>query len=560
MTAYITLPDPNNATDAELAAAVTTLDAALDTEVVDRQDGDESLAQDIADAETTLNTAIANVASASFAKVNAGKVGETVALRSNRQISRRYIRNRAALFGGMTPVSTRPSHGLTTQSNGTDTYQNSRIKQVAPCDISSLALEFCNYQNGEIITNLGTITVSAAIEYAGAYYPVFFNGSRTVSLAPGAFGVVSSPVGVTIPVGSAYYIRTYTTATSGQRWPHMLTSRSADGEGSVRGTGTNDLTTSGTITAASEGVYTAQAVLANVTGLNFAPYDCPVIGGVGDSIMNGLGEATPETDRGFFNRALGDAFARVKFDRSGSTITLFVGANGATRRLPMLDGCTTVIEQFGVNDLNTGRTLSQLQADVLTLAHWCYWRGIRVIRTTLTPWTTSTDNWTTAINQTATSWEATRINFNSWLRDGAPIDPTTHAALAVGTVGALRKGDLEHPIYDVHDTAAALETSLNSGKWKPGSSAGTISTTNGSPTVTVTTGSFATGEILVATGIPAGTTILSGGGTATLTLSANATATAADVAGVGAHTADGIHPSGSGHALMATAIDTGDFI
>lgn len=65
---------------------------------------------------------------------------------------------------------------------------------------------------------------------------------------------------------------------------------------------------------------------------------------------------------------------------------------------------------------------------------------------------------------------------------------------------------------------------------------GTATTTNGSPNLTLvtpTTG-WVNGMVVTGTGIPAGTRILSGAGTATMVMSANATASAAGVAITGA--------------------------
>jgi hypothetical protein len=511
----INVPDPGLSTDIEVAAAVVALTSSLNTESVTRAGAISSLTSGLSNEASarsssvaTLQTSVtsaAAVAAAAIPSANADKPNGPPLLRSDGTLPFKRSRQRASYFRHMIPVSTRPAHGLTTKSNGTDTGGNSRVKQVAPCDISSLALSFRNYYNGDSITSLGTLTVSAAIELSGGFYPIFFSGSSTVSIAPGTGGVVSSTIGLAIPAGTTYYIRTYVQVSAGASscWPHMLTTRSADGEGSTRGSSETTKTTSGTITAASEGVYTAEAVLANAVGLNGQPYDLPVIGCVGDSLVYGIGETSPETDLGFLTRALNNQFANIKFDRSGSTVKDFVlpaGTSGSVYRLPMIDGCTTIIDEFGVNDLNSARTLAQLQADCLTLWTYAAHRNIRVFRTTLSPWTTSTDLWATTTNQTVTAWESDRVAFNAWVRDGAPIDSTTKAAVATGTSsGVLRAGASGHPLFGYFETADALESARNSGKWA-------VNGTDNYPT------------------------------------------------------ADGIHPSPTFHQLMAGAIDTSRFI
>lgn len=515
MATEITVPDPNFATDAEVVTALAGLTSSLSAESNARATADAATSTNLANevttrasADTTLTTAAATaqaLAAGAIPSSSADKPNGPPLLRADGSLPTKRIRQRASYFRQMIPVTTRPAHGLTTRSNGTDTGGNSRVKQVAPCDISSLALSFRNYYNGDSISSLGTLTVSAAIELSGAYYQVFFGGSPTVSIAPGTGGVVSSTIGLVIPAGTTYYIRTYVQVTAGAStcWPHMLTTRSGDTEGSTRGASETTKITSGTITAASEGVYTAEAVLANAVGLNGQPYDLPVIGCVGDSLVYGIGETSPETDLGFLTRALNSQYSNIKFDRSGSTIKDFVlpaGTSGSVYRLPMIDGCTTIIDEFGVNDLNSARTLAQLQADCLTLWTYAAHRNIRVFRTTLSPWTTSTDLWATTTNQTVTAWETDRVSFNTWIRDGAPIDSTTKAAVATGTTsGVLRAGATGHPLFGYFETADTLESSRNSGKWA----------VNGSANYP---------------------------------------------------TADGIHPSPTFHQLMAGAIDTSRFI
>lgn len=56
---------------------------------------------------------------------------------------------------------------------------------------------------------------------------------------------------------------------------------------------------------------------------------------------------------------------------------------------------------------------------------------------------------------------------NDWIREGAPVDSNL-AAVAVGTTaaGTLRAGDAGHPLVGYFETADAVETARNSGKWK----------------------------------------------------------------------------------------------
>lgn len=487
----------------------------------------------------------------------------TTVLQFQRLGSSNAPNRRARVFSNMIPITHRPSHGLATASNGTDTWANSRIMQIATADAEGLALSYANYYDGNkvLVTSL-SLTVSAAIEYNGVTYPVFFNGSRTVNIFAGGLGVTSTPVGIKINKGDTYWVRTLVTVPSGQAWPHMLTSRAGSGEGCVRGSGTvSDRTLTGTITASSEGVYTAQAVLADAVSVNNIPTALPVVGNIGDSISWGQGEAAPETDKGFMKRAMTTLnLAEVRMDRDGGRLFDFIsvtGNGGSSYRGTLIPACSTVVCSDGVNDLNQGRTLAQLQADSLTLWSWAAGAGARVFQTTLTPWVTSTDSVTTVANQTVTSWEASRTAYNDWLRAGAPIDPVARTAVLAGTAGALVAGSWTHPLYGIFDIADSLETARNSGRWKVPGVVGTATTTNGSAVLTnvvATSGIFANDLVVVGTGIPAQTAIISGGGTSSLTMSANATASASNVALTTSYSVDGIHPGPAGHAIAGAVL------
>ncbi len=85
-----------------------------------------------------------------------------------------------------------------------------------------------------------------------------------------------------------------------------------------------------------------------------------------------------------------------------------------------------------------------------------------------TPYTNGTDAWATVANQTPNgSAETNRLDYNVWIRDGAPIDSTTKAPVAIGAAG-LRAGQAGHPLAGYIDAADLGESARNSGKWKAG--------------------------------------------------------------------------------------------
>jgi hypothetical protein len=194
--------------------------------------------------------------------------------------------------------------------------------------------------------------------------------------------------------------------------------------------------------------------------LNITPdagFNTAVVGLIGDSIMSGSNDLN---DRGFAARALISANLPYHyFGRGGETaqaISPLTGNTGFKSRIVRLEACTDAISNYGTNDLNGGRTLAQLQADLLAIWTMLQTRGVRVYQTTILPRTTSSDNWATAPNQTVPAWEASRVSLNTWLRDPS-------AAGAVAQSGGALLG--------IFDTAATVEVNsanvitLNGGRW-----------------------------------------------------------------------------------------------
>ncbi len=449
-----------------------------------------------------------------------------------------------SVFKGLTPVGTRPGHGVAggANSNGTDTWQNSQVKQYIAADCADICLVYTNWYDGDkdgthdltvkASLHIGTNAASAT---SNVLLPVRFNGSTSVVIPVGGT-VVSDPVGVDFLKGASVFVRTLVTVASGGRWPFNLTTRAADGEGVIKGSGTvTDMVLStNTFTASSTNAYGPQVILAART----RPARIPVINGLGDSLMDGLGEAAPETDLGFLARALGNEFAYVRFERSGSTGVAFVSpingtSSGSMKRYPLASAGTHAVIQFGINDLNTGSTFEQTRDARLRIADQLAIRGVEhFFGTTLGPWTTSTDNWATLENQTVKSWESQRLLFNAWVRS------------------------LPAPFDNMFEMADVLESGRDSGKWPVTGHSGVVTTVNGSATVTVTSGTFGNGEAIFGAGIPANTKIVSGAGTSSLLLDTAATASASGVTATTAYTPDGIHPGPEMFRRMALAIDT----
>ena len=184
---------------------------------------------------------------------------------------------------------------------------------------------------------------------------------------------------------------------------------------------------------------------------------------IGDSIAAGQGDTTYG---GFVLRTIYGVLPHMRVAVSGSRVQHFVDPNLGRRRLRLTRGCNVAITEFPTNDIFTdSRTLSQIQADCLTLWTALVARGMKVFQTTLLPQSSTTDSYATLANQTTRTGNTTRVSFNNWIRAGAPIDPTTKAAVAVGTNGALVAAGTGHPLQGYFETADIAESSRDSGKW-----------------------------------------------------------------------------------------------
>lgn len=358
-------------------------------------------------------------------------------------------------------------------SNGTNTGLNSRSRHYATCDIGTVRLVYWNSYNGT--DGPDTITVRAAIERSSQYMRAYFNGVRDAVIPAGGV-VISDPIPIDIADGDFFYCRTFVSATSGDMWPiyHVPNGLALSGswsEGTSTSVGETDKTTSGSISGLTDYMFYPYMIVSQ----DSVASTTPCVGLVGDSIMVGANEG----DKGFAIRALGDEVASLSVAESGSSIQFFATKSANVNRKTLMANCTHILCDFGINDIRAGgagRTAEQVANDLLTYATYWMRRGIPFWQTTLTPNTNSSDSWATAGNQTfpGASNETQRTTFNSWIRAGAPIDPTTKVYVVAGTGGALTAGQPGHPFAGTFDTAATVEVNssnvltLNGGYWKAG--------------------------------------------------------------------------------------------
>ncbi len=358
-------------------------------------------------------------------------------------------------------VSTYPMSTVSGIASKTD-----RVRVSVAVEGTDPRISFNNVQGQSV--GLSAVTYGGAVEVDGVVHQFQFGGNPTVTLAPGE-SVTSDPLtGVTLPTGDVY-LRTFASIPTSadkfpQSWGVYLSAGASEGTNRTT-TGANLTSTgSGSVSVSSTAGMPALALSA-VVEIATAP---PALALIGDSITEAQADdyqANPvHSGYGVRGAALA-GIPYINFARGGDKATLM---NNPARRaywFEAIDTCTHALCGYGINDLAGTRTLAQLQADNLSLWTYLDSAGLTVRQATCTPYTTSSDAFATTANQTAvmTTGETRRLDWNAWLRDGAPI--LSGAAVVTGSSapGTLRAGDVGHPLDGVCDTAAEVETV--SGKW-----------------------------------------------------------------------------------------------
>lgn len=190
--------------------------------------------------------------------------------------------------------------------------------------------------------------------------------------------------------------------------------------------------------------------------------------------------------RGGFNVEASGIFGRALVELGMPYLSLHRGAargwvdttpeHSLYRRM-LAHGSDVAILFHGVNDWHTGRTVAQFQEMVREFARAQRARGKWVLIATEYPNANSTDGFTTVEGQTPKSSESRRIAANDWIR-GVISDADL---LAAGGDPSIRRED---SFDDYIEVADAIESSRNSGRFRPGTILTVVPVTTGSGTVT----------------------------------------------------------------------------
>ena len=275
---------------------------------------------------------------------------------------------------------------------------------------------------------------------------VTFGGASSKTLAAGET-VISDPVTVTVSAAAAYCTRTHVAvATLGQKWPTcipLVAQYSATASYPWGYDPGSDKTGGGATTSGAGAASPCSPLAVLGEGAN------PIVVIVGDSIPTGYVEnLSVNNPYGWPDWAFGSARS------SYGCIRLTVPSMGAggwaaspigvhSLAVVAAVAAKNAICTLGINDLNNAHvTAATLQASLQ--AAWAALKAAgvtKVFQTTLTPVTTSIDNWSTTLNQVPFADEITRVAVNTWIR-------TTPA----GCDGYF-------------DLADVCESARNSGKW-----------------------------------------------------------------------------------------------
>lgn len=287
-----------------------------------------------------------------------------------------------------------------------------------------------------------SIDVKAWIEYPlTVYTQVTFAGSTTGTIANAA-DMLSDPCAVVIPKGALFYTYTRVVGNSGNDFPYFSTSQAGN---PLFYTGAGNLG-EGCLMATSGVPTTPGVIVDNFSGRQgFYPSAIlgwtsePTYGIIGDSRTSGVFDvADVSTDLGNLARSIGPTRGYVNCSVAGDRLSSFLKSSALRQHL--LSYCTIVVDELGYNAFNQqgANNVTSVQAYKKRLAY--LFNGKKYARTTLAPWTTSTDNWATTVNQTVNAaTNASQIAYNDWAKAagdgvvcldiGAPVESSVDSGL-----------------------------------------------------------------------------------------------------------------------------------
>ena len=312
----------------------------------------------------------------------------------------------------------------------------------------------------ESTTNLKyPLSVHTVVEYpasSGTFYPVTYDG-EAIGYARMGDLVISDPVYAPVPANGLFQTRAYfgfSVVNNNFAFPLGSINSNSSGEGTIRSNpGVDNALVGGATFVGSVQPFGPCAIVTDAHPKRYA------ILVIGDSVAEGnlgYGVGWPEQCLTGITGLTGSSTATLAtHDGSGmGVINCSIGNMRAAedalphfnaRRMAIARRCTDVIVALGTNDLAGGRSVAQINADLLALIQRARLvvnegRG-RVHVCTIPPRTTGTWIAAAGLGQTVAATEADRVAVNTYLR-----------TLPGGADTCI----------DIADT---LETSRDSGKW-----------------------------------------------------------------------------------------------
>jgi len=294
-------------------------------------------------------------------------------------------------------------------------------------------------------------TVKVSIEYplGGTIYPLTFGGNAT-GLVYNLTTLMSDLANVNIPNGATFAVREYRVCNSGgspvcNGGSENMFLDQTNGECYAQGNSLSDLT----------GVPGTFANTGNMITLAFyrpvaifGPTTVPSYALCGASATEGyMDQYNGSWDCGLVARTIGPIRAYTNLGRGGETIQNVTDTGNFSLRAQIVKAfCTHMTCDYGANDFIAGANAQNTLARLLKFRAMFPEKYFYYV--TSCPDTTSTDGWTTVVNQTVETGASERVEYNNYVRANT------------SWAGSNFDG--------VYDTTPITESSINSSKWVPG--------------------------------------------------------------------------------------------
>lgn len=240
-------------------------------------------------------------------------------------------------------------------------------------------------------------TIEASIEYpAGTFTRITFGGANQ-GVVPVDGVLTAGAVNLTIPAGTRFWVRTYVVSVaSGTAVPCSqlpgLPNTTGITDGAIAGNSVMSGTINPSISGNTHGPFAIMGTIAAANARSWALLGDSVMWGANDDAGKGAAGGA-----GAFARALDPLYPWVNFARGSGLATYF--DNSFTRLTTLRNameaygGITDVMSNYGINDLKTGSTVTEVKAAITAI--FGQFAGKRTYQLTLGPRTTSaTNDWT----------------------------------------------------------------------------------------------------------------------------------------------------------------------